>query len=61
MVADRDEDRDERVRATLERLNGYLEVKELPTLLDDCKAKEGLTYRSCAFRDICLKAKEWPV
>jgi hypothetical protein len=58
---DRDAQRMDRVKETLDDLNGYLEAKRLPSILPDCKAKEGLTYRGCAFRDICLKAKEWPV
>jgi hypothetical protein len=57
---DKDEERDARVGQSLATLNGYLADKTLPDVLPDCKAKEGLTYRGCAFRDICLKTKEWP-
>lgn len=57
---DKDPKRDEEVGNTLSTLNGYLETKTLPVILPDCKAKEGMTYRGCAFRDICLKTKEWP-
>jgi hypothetical protein len=58
---DKDPERDAAVGRTLEDLNGYLEAKVLPSTLPACEVQEGMTYRSCAYRDTCLKAKGWPV
>ncbi len=41
--------------ALLERLNRYVEIEEMPEILDDCEMRQGTYYRQCPFRTHCLK------
>lgn len=56
----RDEDRMERVAASLETLGAHVDNKKLPPVLAECKSGTGTTFRQCQFKDICLKTKGWP-
>ena len=43
----------------LARLNRAVRERELPPMLSGCVQKNGMTYRSCAYRDQCPEAT-WP-
>jgi len=40
----------------IDLLTGYVEIDELPEMLDECKNLTGRTFKGCPFRKICPKA-----
>lgn len=58
-VIRKDDEIVERVREELGSLNGYVERKELPPILDECSKKQG-KYKSCPFAADCLEQTAWP-
>jgi len=42
------------------QLNEYVDAEALPKILPDCKVEEGIQYRQCPYRDMCLKTRMWP-
>lgn len=49
------------VKEELDLLHDSLARKELPQVLVGCTKRDGMQYRNCPFRNICLETKEWPV
>lgn len=49
----------EEVIEELDVLNDAVKTKTLPPMLEGCTKKNGMTYRSCAYRDQCPEAT-WP-
>jgi hypothetical protein len=47
------------VISELQAMNQSVKDKQLPAMLPTCVAKNGMTYRSCAYRDQCGSAT-WP-
>lgn len=50
-----------KVQEELDTLHGSLDRQELPPVLPACAAGEGMQFRNCPFRLICVETKEWPV
>lgn len=46
--------------AELEALKQSREERVLPEILLDCTHKEGVRYRQCPFKEICLETGSWP-
>jgi hypothetical protein len=52
----RDEEKINELKAGWAQLTNYLDVDDLPDVLEECKQKEG-KYRYCPYKDSCLKIR----
>lgn len=54
-----DPDIGEQVQNELTALNGYVDNRELPPILDECRQMKG-AFKQCAFAHVCLDQDKWP-
>lgn len=62
-VIEPDDEYMEEQRNEIERLNGFVDREELPSLLPQCKIKTGPVFNECPYGgkfSVCHRTKEWP-